>query len=326
MPEIIAIGEALIDFLSIDRDVSIEETSGFTIACGGAPANVSVAVSKLGESSGFIGKVGDDSFGRRIKRMLERTKVDTRNLILDRSVNTTLAFVSVKKSGEVDFTFYRNHCGADLALKQDEIDEGYIFEAKLLHFGSLSFTGEPLKSATLKAIEVARGANKLISFDPNLRPSLWDSMRRAKSEIENGLQYADIVKLTDEELSFITDTDNLVKGTNMLLKYGPRIVVVTRGGNPCFFNNGDYYVEVPPYRVDVVDATGGGDAFVGGLLVKLIRRLREGKSIFEIEEKEAVNILSFANACGAITVSRKGVIPALPDMSEVEDFMEKHSK
>ncbi len=321
MPDVITIGEVLIDFLSVDKGVSIEETTGFTIACGGAPANVAAAISKLGESSGFIGKVGADSFGRKIKATLEKAGVDIKNLVMDKGVNTTLAFISVKGNGDVDFTFYRNHCGADISLNQEEIDEGYILESKIFHFGSLSFTNEPLKSATLYSIEKAKGTGKIISFDPNLRPSLWDSMKRAREEIENAMQYADVVKLTDEELSFVTKSDDLVRGSNLLLKYGPRVILVTRGSNPCFFNNGDFIVEVPAFDVEVKDVTGGGDAFMGGFIVKLVKRLKDGKSIFSMDKDEAIEILKFANACGAITVTRKGVIPALPTMKEVEDFL-----
>jgi len=323
MPDIVTIGEALIDFLSIDANVSLENTTGFTIAPGGAPANVAAAVSKLGESSGFIGKVGDDSFGRKIKNTLEEAGVDTENLIIDRNVNTTLAFIAIDENKKPDYTFYRNHCGADLALKYDEIEEGYIFDSKIFHFGSLSFTGEPFRSATLRAIEVARGSNKLISFDPNLRPSLWESLDDAKAEIINGLQYADIVKLTDEELVFITETSSVTKGTDILLKYGPRAVIVTRGPKSCFYNNGDIFVEVPSFKVEAVDTTGGGDAFVGGILVKFLGRIKDEKTLFALEKEEIEDILKFAQACGAITVTRKGVIPALPTRDEVLKFLEK---
>ncbi|RKX95242.1 MAG: carbohydrate kinase [Spirochaetes bacterium] len=323
MPDIVTIGEALIDFLSIDANVSLENTTGFTIAPGGAPANVAAAVSRLGESSGFIGKVGDDSFGRKIKNTLEEAGVDTENLIIDRNVNTTLAFIAIDENKKPDYNFYRNHCGADLALRYDEIEEGYIFDSKIFHFGSLSFTGEPLRSATLRSIEVARGSNKLISFDPNLRPSLWENLDDAKAEIINGLQYADIVKLTDEELVFITETPSITKGTDILLKYGPRAVIVTRGPKSCFYNNGDIFVELPSFTVKAVDTTGGGDAFVGGILVKFLGRIKDEKTLFSLEKEEIEDILKFAQACGAITVTRKGVIPALPTRDEVLKFLEK---
>jgi len=319
----ISIGEALIDFLSVQKGVSIEETRGFTIAPGGAPANVAGAVAKLGGSAGFVGKVGGDSFGKMIKNTFSEAGVNTDYLIIDRKVNTTLAFISVKENGEPDFVFYRNHCGADLALRQDEINEGYINECKILHFGSISFTGEPLKSTTLKAIRIAKGAGKLISFDPNLRPSLWESLRHAKAEIENGLACADIVKLTDEELQFVSGESNLTKGADVILKHGPRIVIVTRGARSCFYSDGIAAFEVPAYEVDAVDTTGAGDAFIAGVLFQLIGRIQSGESVFQVERKEAERMIRFAHACGAITVTRKGVIPALPTALEVEEFLKK---
>ena len=324
MPDIVSIGEALIDFLSIEGEMPLEETGGFTIAPGGAPANVAAAVAKLGGSSGFVGKVGDDAFGRKIRNALDGAGVNSDMLILDKSVNTTLAFIAVKRNKEPDFMFFRNHCGADLALKQDELDEGYIYESRILHFGSISLTGEPLRATTLKAITIARNADRIISFDPNLRPTLWESLERAKAEIIGGLEYADIVKCTQEELEFITGTDSLSKGTDSILKYGPRMVIVTRGERSCYFNNGDVTFEVPAFDVEPVDTTGAGDAFVGGVLLDIVERIKADRPVFSIPREEAESIVRFACACGAITVTRPGVIPALPTKAEAEAFLEKH--
>ncbi len=325
MPDIITIGEALIDFISVQKGSLIEESTGFTAAPGGAPANVAVAIAKLGGKSGFIGKVGDDSFGRMIRNALEEAGVDLKSFKLDAAVNTTLAFVATRENGEPDFTFYRNHCGADIALRPDELDEGYISEAKIFHFGSLSFTNEPLKSATTRAIEIALGAKRIISFDPNLRPSLWESLRTAKTEMEKGLEYADIVKLTEDELEFLTGTAHLLKGTNLILKFGPRMVVVTRGKKSSFFNNGMITLEVPTFEVDFVEATGAGDAFVGGILIAMLERMKKDLPLYEPSKDEIREMLIFANACGALTVMKKGVIPALPMLNEVRSFIDSHT-
>jgi len=324
MPDIVTIGEALIDFISVQKGVLIENSSGFTAAPGGAPANVAVAVAKLGGSSGFIGKVGADSFGKMIRNALTEAGVDLDSFKMDTAVNTTLAFVATRENDEPDFTFYRNHCGADIALRPDELDEGYISEAKIFHFGSLNFTSEPLKSATMRAVEIATGAKRIISFDPNLRPSLWNNLQTAKVEMETGLEYADIVKLTEEELEFLAGTAHLVKGTNLLLKYGPRLVIVTRGGRSSFFNNGMITCDVPVFEVDFVEATGAGDAFVGGVLVSILERVNKGLPLFELGENEARDIITFANACGALTVTKKGVIPALPTLKDVQSFIDKN--
>jgi sugar/nucleoside kinase (ribokinase family) len=324
MPDIISIGEALIDFLAVDSGIRLEETGGFTIAPGGAPANLAASIAKLGGSSGFMGKVGNDAFGRKIRNTLEDAGVNIDMLILDKAVNTTLAFIAVKQNKEPDFMFFRNHCGADLALRQDEIDEGYIFESRILHFGSLSFTGETLRTATRKAITLARGVRRLVSYDPNLRPSLWESLNQAKAEMTGGLEYADIVKCTQEEMEIITGTDSLSGGTDSILKYGPRLVFVTRGSESCYFNNGDVAFEFPTFEVDCVDTTGAGDAFFGGVLVNIVERIKEGLPVFSLDREEAVRIVRFACACGAITVTRKGVIPALPTKDEVDAFLKKH--
>jgi len=323
MPDVVTIGEALIDFLATRRGVLIEETTGFTIAPGGAPANVAAAVSRLGGSAGFIGKVGADSFGSMIRNVLQEAGVDLELFRMDRKVNTTLAFISVKDNGEPDFTFYRNHCGADIALRQDELDQGYLAESRVLHFGSLSFTHEPLRGTLRRAIDLAHGAGNLVSFDVNLRPSLWEDLDRAREEIEGGLELADIVKLTDEELEFVTGTSHLQRGTNLLLKYGPRMVIVTRGARSSYLNNGDLAFEAAPFAVEAVDTTGAGDAFVASVLLWCVERLRAGQPVFAAEREELQRMMRFANACGALTATRKGVIPVLPARDEVERFLDE---
>jgi fructokinase len=321
MPDFITIGESLIDFLSIEMGVLIEDTTGFTIAPGGAPANVAAAIAKLGGRSGFMGKVGRDSFGVMIRKTLQESGVNVDHLLMDDKVNTTLAFISVKRDGEPDFLFYRNRCGADLALRSDEIRHDYINGASILHFGSINFTGEPLRSATIEAIERAKSNEKLISFDPNLRPTLWENMTAAKSEIQRGLAYADIVKLTDVELEFITGESDPQRGTEAVMKYGPSLVLVTRGKESSFFKNEAIFLEYPSFKVKLVDSTGAGDSFMGGALLRLFERKCKNKPLFSMSREEIEDILRFATACGALTVTRKGVIPALPTLEEVTAFL-----
>jgi fructokinase len=322
MPDIITIGESLIDFLSVERGVLVEDAKGFSIAPGGAPANVAAAVAKLGGRSGFIGKVGKDSFGVMIRKTLRESGVNVEHLLMDDSVNTTLAFIAVQHDGEPDFLFYRNRCGADLALRKEEIRSDYIDDAGILHFGSINLTGDPLRGATIEAVEFARSKNTLISFDPNFRPSLWESTSAAKSEMERGLSYADIVKLTDLELEFITGESSIKKGTQAVMKYGVQMVLVTRGSESCFFATHSLFLEYPTFEVELVDSTGAGDSFMGGVLLKLFDGVSEGREIFSLPQTEMEEILRFATACGAITVTRKGVIPALPTMQEVRVFLD----
>jgi fructokinase len=324
MPDIVTIGESLIDFLSVEKGRLLENAYGFSIAPGGAPANVAAAVAKLGGRSGFIGKVGKDSFGVMIRNTLQESGVNVDHLLMDDSVNTTLAFIAVQPDGEPDFLFYRNRCGADLALRKDEIRRDYIKGAGILHFGSINLTGEPLRSATIEAVESARSTDTLISFDPNFRPSLWENASRAKSEMMRGLSYADIVKLTDLELEFITGETSIEKGTQAVMKYGVRMVLVTRGKESCYFSTQDLFMEYPSFEVDMVDSTGAGDSFTGGVLLNLFEGMTESREIFSLPRVDVEEILRFASACGAITVTRKGVIPALPTMQEVRDFLDSH--
>ena len=331
MAEILSIGEALIDFLSVEKGVLIESADAFTAAPGGAPANVAAAASKLGGDAGFIGKVGKDSFGRMIRNALTGAGVDCQMLFVDEQVNTSLAFIAVKPDGEPDFTFFRNRCGADLALRREEIDERQVRGARVLHYGSISFTGEPLKSATLWAMEVAKASGSVLSYDPNLRPSLWDNLGRARAQIMNGMRYADIVKMTAEELAFISETAGalsvreITNRCGKILGYGPKAVVVTRGAESCVYCEEGMALEVPAFKVAPVDTTGGGDAFVGGLLVKLCARVKAGERIHRMGKEQTAQIVRFAHACGALTVTRKGVIPALPTLTEVEEFLVKRN-
>jgi fructokinase len=339
MPDIVSIGESLVDFLASEKGTLIENSTAFSLAPGGAPANVAAAAAKLGARAGFIGKVGDDSFGAMIRKALSGVGVNVDRLVTDRKVNTTLAFIAVRPDGEPDFVFYRNRCGADLALSKREIDRGYVAGARILHYGSISFTGEPLRSATLKTIGIAKASGALLSFDPNLRPSLWDSLDRAKREIEAGMRHADVVKLTEEGLEFVTGRPagdggsgrgdapggagaGLWRGCEKILKYGPKFVVVTRGGKSCCSFDGVSRVEVPAFRVEQVDSTGAGDAFVGGVLVTLLEGMNKDEKLFPMGREATGDMLRFAHACGALTVTRRGVIPALPTMGEVREFLE----
>ena len=319
MADILAIGELLIDFTAITEkngDIYYKQNAG------GAPANVVCMAAKLGASTGFIGKIGKDMFGNYLKGILEERKVDTRGLILDKDFSTTLAFVKNGSHGERDFVFYRKN-SADLNMKFSEVNLKLIDECKIFHFGALSLTAEPSKSATINAVEYAKAKGKIISYDPNWRPILWQSKEQAVQAMKNVLRYVDIIKVSEEELQIITDCGNLLPAIAKLLNMGIKIVCITQGAKGCIIATKSSVELYPAYKVDSVDTLGSGDSFLGGFLYKL---LEKSKDITELTSDELYEMSDFANACGAITSMKHGAIPAMPDLKEVEEFMEKTEK
>lgn len=314
MPDIIALGEILIDFISLRKGFPLWQAPGFLKAAGGAPANVAAGLGKLGVKVGFIGKVGDDPFGLFLRKMLEQCNVDTRYLLISSQYRTTLAFVSLTEEGERDFVFFR-HPGADMMLEPNDIEEEYIKGAKILHFGSISLINEPYRSATLKALEIARKNGLLISYDPNLRLPLWESPDRAKEGINLGLRYAHIVKLSEEELEFLC-AKPIPEGCEEILKEGKKMVAITCGERGCYYCTEEESGYVEGFRVNVVDTTGAGDGFVAGMLYKVLELgddfTRRGKEIFR-----------FANAVGALTCGKRGAIRGLPTLARVRRFLKR---
>lgn len=317
MSKAICIGELLIDFVSTSTDVSLSNCPGFHKAPGGAPANVAVGLAKLDMNSGFIGKVGADPFGDFLRTTLEENNVDTDYLISDEDVRTTLAFIATRSDGKKDIVFYRNP-GADIMLEPDEIDESYINSADIFHYGSVSLSHNPSRKATLKAIEIAQNAGCLISYDPNLRLMLWDNPDDAKKWIWEVMPYADVAKIAEEEWEFITGTPDLEEGSLMILDKGVQIVVVSRGEHGCYYNNGKCSGYVEGFKVDVVDPLGAGDGFVAAMLHHLIKTDNLGG----LNDSQLREIMTYANAAGALTTQKVGVIPALPLTADIQKFVE----
>ena len=320
MPEVICLGEILIDMIPDKEDVSWSEISNFSPVPGGAPANVCIALSKLGVNTGFIGKVGKDPFGELLVEILRENGVDVSQVKFDSDVRTTLAFVSTHKDRENDFIFYRNP-GADMMLRSEDLDEDFIAGSKIFHFGSISMTNEPSRSATFQAIRVARKNRVFLSFDPNLRPRLWKNLKEARNRIIEGIKSADLVKVNDIELEFITGKGDLVKGTSWLLQRGPQVVVVTRGEKGAFFRNKETFSSIPSYNVKVADTVGCGDAFTAAIIYQFLLLDKEGQDISGLSKGRIKDILSYANAAAALTATRKGVIPSLPTRKEIERFL-----
>jgi len=324
MLDVICLGELLIDFVSTAEDTSLMDSPGFVKAPGGAPANVAVGVAKLGRSVGFIGKVGDDPFGHFLRKVLEDEGVDAAGLKLAPDARTTLAFVGVRSDGAKDIAFYRNP-GADMMLDPSDIDESHVGQAKVFHFGSISLSHEPCKSATLSALDIAKRGGALISYDPNLRLGLWESAEQAYEEIWRGLRYADVAKVADEEWEFVTETADLDDGAARILESGPKLVIVSRGENGCYFNNGRVSGSVEAYQVNVAETVGAGDGFVAAILVQLLEHMEEGRQLADLAAADLMPMLRYANAVGALTCTKVGAIPALPTREEADSFFQKAS-
>jgi len=313
MHDVTCLGELLIDFTSLKAGVSLIETPGFLKHAGGGPANVSVGVSRLGGQAAFLGMVGNDEFGRFLEKTLADTGVNTRGLRFSGNAHTTLAFVALREDGEREFVFYRNP-GADMLYGPDDLDEELVTHGKILHHGTISFISEPNREATLRAIDLAKAAGSLISFDPNVRMNLWNDPLAAHEAALLGLLTADIVKLSEEELEFITMQTDLQRGLRLLRERGIPAVVVTRGERGCAYAWGDYTGEVCGRNVTALDTTGAGDAFVASLLYHLANL---DKPPTDFTHNEIRDSLIFANAAAALVVTRHGAIPAMPSMPEV---------
>lgn len=312
MFHVAALGELLIDFTP--SRVSETDSEMFEKNPGGAPANVLAAVSKLGKPAAFLGMVGTDKFGVFLKEVLEDNNIDTTGLKFTDKANTTLAFVHLDKSGDRSFSFYRNP-GADMLLSMDDVEFEVIRNSNIFHFGSVSLTEGPARSATLAAVKYARENGITVSYDPNLRPPLWRNLEDARLAILSTIGYADILKISEEELKFITTVGDLEEGTDMLYRVGISLILVTLGPGGCFYRYKGGCGKVGTYDVNVVDTTGAGDAFLGGFLYKLGGRKLDEVISLDIDEFE--DVISFANAVGALATTRKGAIPAMPSLEQV---------
>lgn len=311
---VVCMGELLIDFVANETGVEVGQASGFVKAPGGAPANVAVAVKRLGMDSAFIGQVGDDAFGHYLAGVLIENGVDASGLRFTTEARTPLAFVSLKADGDRSFVFYR-HPSADMLMTPDDVNYALIDHAQAFHFGSLSLVAEPMRSATIATASYALEKGALVSYDPNLRRDLWSSEQTARAEIMKALAYTSILKVSDDELEFLTGGD-----VYSLWREYTRLIVVTRGrhGSAAYTRDGTFLL-AEAQGVPTIDTTGAGDSYVGALLVKL---LSSGDLDGLLETATNLgDVLHFANTVGAITTTKRGAIPALPSMAEVEALL-----
>jgi len=322
MPDVVCLGELLIDFVATEVNRPLADVPAFRRAPGGAPANVACGVARLGRSAGFIGKIGAEPFGDFLCQTLVQAGVETRGLVATDAARTTLAFIGVHDDGRKEIFFYRNP-GADMLLAPDDIDEDYVAAAACFHFGSISLIDPGPKAATTRAARAARRAGRLVSFDPNWRPALWESESRGRDEIRHGIALADVVKVSAEEWRLVTGTDDFALGARTILAAGPKLVVVSLGERGAAFYHASGSGTVPGFRVPVVECTGAGDGFVASLLVDLLEQIEAGTALERLTTGALEGIVRRANAVGAITCTKAGAIPALPTRAEAEALLAK---
>ncbi|MBA4700452.1 MAG: carbohydrate kinase [Ruminococcus sp.] len=314
--DVIAIGELLIDFTMSGES---EQGNNMFEACpGGAPCNVLAMLNKLGRKTAFLGKVGTDQFGVLLKNTLDQVGIGTSNLQMDSEVNTTLAFVHTFPDGDREFSFYRNP-GADMMLTEDEVDAEFLKQTKLFHFGTLSMTHEGIRKSTKKALDIAKENGLLISFDPNLRPPLWSSLDLAKEQMEYGFQFCDILKISDNEIQFVSGKEDYDEGIQYLQeKYHIPLILLTLGkdGSRAYYK--DMRVERGGFKMNTIETTGAGDTFCGSALNYVLEY-----GLDNLTEERLGEMLTFANAAAALITTKKGAIRSMPEKEEVLEIIKK---
>ena len=317
--DVVTLGELLIDFT--DNGMSAQGNTMFEANPGGAPCNVLAMLNKLGHPTAFIGKVGKDIFGLKLKSVLEEVGIDTSNLIVDEDARTTLAFVQTFEDGDRDFSFYRNP-GADMLLTADEVDGELVKSARLFHFGTLSMTHEGVREATKKAIRLAKENGAIVSFDPNLRPPLWKSLDDAKEQAAYGFTQCDVLKISDNEIQWFTGEEDYDKGIEKLRQeYDIPLILLSMGrdGSRAYYK--DLRVEMPSFiQKETIETTGAGDTFGGCCLHYVLEYGLDG-----LNEERLKEMLTFANAAASIITTRKGALRVMPEPDEVKRFIESRN-
>lgn len=313
-------GELLVEFVSQASNVSLEDAPGFIKAPGGAPANVAVALQRLGRPAAFVGKVGDDPFGRYLRRALEQDGVDTRFLRVDDQARTTAVYVAVWDDGRKDLCFYRNP-GADAALRPEEIEAGLFAGARAFHYGSVTLIEEPAASAQRKAIALAQAQGLMLTYDCNYRATLWPDEARARAVIQDAFRHAHLAKVSWEEWEVATGCAGLEPGIRAVLDRGVELLVVSRGAQGALATNGDYRIELPAFPIPVIETTGAGDAFMAAMITHMLPEWEKSGTLRAAPVEQVRQALRFASAAGALTCTRLGAIPALPMLAEVRAFL-----
>lgn len=314
--DVTALGELLIDFT--DSGVSERGNPLMEANPGGAPCNVLAMLAKLGHSAAFIGKIGADMFGRQLKNAVASAGIDISGLVEDKSVNTTLAFVHKLPDGDRDFSFYRRP-GADMMLRADEVDTDTVENCRIFHFGTLSMTSPVCREATEKAVAAAKASGRLISFDPNIREPLWDSLDGLRACMDFGFNNCDILKISDNEIEWFTGESDHIRAARLLKsKYGIPLILVSLGGDGSMAFSESGFAQMSACRVETVETTGAGDCFCACVLSYVLE-----KGFKDYSDGELSEMLRFANAAAAIVTTRKGALAVMPERREIEELEEK---
>lgn len=317
MKKVYTIGEALIDFIPHEVEVPMSEVESFKKRPGGAPANVAATIAKIGGKSAFIGQVGEDMFGYYLKKVLAENRVDVTHMLHTHEANTALAFVALKKGGEREFAFYRKP-SADMLLDREYIKTITFTDNDILHFCSVSLIESEVKYAHIEAIKKVKEEDGLIVFDPNVRKNLWDDQVVYAQTIQEFVPDADILKVSDDELRFITGEDTEEEAIYHLLSQPITLLILTKGKEGVTFFIGDKKINVPGFDVPSIDTTGAGDSFIGAFLYQFSLI---DKKLTDLTPDELVSMGSFANAVAAMVTTKHGAISALPTTEEVETFV-----
>lgn len=316
MFDVVAMGELLIDFTQ--NGVSQQGNGLFEANPGGAPCNVLAMLSKLGRKTAFIGKVGDDIFGKTLRETIRKINIDDKGLVTDKNVNTTLAFVKTDENGDRSFSFYRNP-GADMMLMPEEVDVSLLENTRIFHFGTLSMTHKDVREATCKAISIAKSHNALISFDPNLRPALWSNIDDARNAMDYGASQCDIMKIEEGEVRFLTQNENLCEAIEQIRnKYSNiKLLLVTYGKDGAEAYCGKAYAKAPSYlEVKTIDTTGAGDTFCGSCLSFVLDNLLD-----TFDDNKLLQMLRYANAAASLVTTKKGAINSMPEVEDIKKLV-----
>ena len=319
--DVVALGELLIDFT--ENGLSEQGNPLLEANPGGAPCNVLSMLQKLGDKTAFIGKVGNDGIGHLLTKAVQEQGIDTTGLVYDNDVHTTLALVLKKENGDRDFAFYRNP-GADMNLKEEEVNESLIASSSIFHFGTLSLTDESVKKATQKAVKVAKENGLTITFDPNLREPLWRSLEEAHEQVAWGLQQADVVKISDNEITWFTGMDNYDEGIAFLQKEYPnlKLICLSMGGDGSKAVYRDIHVAYPAFLQEAtIETTGAGDTFCACMIHTVLEN-----GIDHLDEEKLKEMLKFANAAASLVTTKKGALRVMPTKEEVETFIENFKR